>query len=589
MTTDVEKFLNVRDFLLNVKSYEEAKAGFQWPHLTKFNYGLDYFDRIAEGNDRLAVICADENGMERKATFDEMRRRSNQVANFLRDLGLTKGDRVLIMMETAVDLLEILLGIIKAGGAIIPAATSLPPGDVADRIKRGNVKFVVAHSPYVSKFMKVGSALEGLKAKIFVGDVLEPAPDAEASAEESFNWVNYKEANKYPESYAPSFITYSTDELFLFFTSGTTSQPKLVIHTHTSYPVGHLTTMYWIGLQPGDVHYNISSPGWAKYAWSTFFAPWNAEATILTYRYKKFNPQEVLRIIEKYKVTSLCAPLSVLKLFALEDLSQFNFSLREFVSAGEPLNPDVVKRMEAAFKVPVREGYGQTESTAMIGEFKGMPRKEGSVGKSAPGYDIALLNATLDEVPTGEDGQISVNIYPVKPIGLLDRYDDPQKNREIFKGGWYFTGDAAYKDEDDYFYFVGRTDDVFKSLDYRISPFEVESELMVAEQVMEAGVVPTIDDRERIVPKAFIVLHPDYQPTRETALDIFRFIRDHIAPYKRPRSIEFLTEFPKTVSMKVMRRELRAYDQSLREKQQRGEFEFKEIDFAKELELGKRR
>jgi acetyl-CoA synthetase len=587
MSDDLEKFLAARDFLLNVGSYQEAKENFEWPHLTKFNWALDYFDHMAKGNDNLAVICADENGKERKVTFEEMRQRSNQVANFLRDLGLMKGDRVIIMMETAIELFEILLGIMKAGGAIIPAATSLPPKDVSDRIERGNVKFAIVHSPFVEKFTKAGSVVDGLKARIVVGDTFEQSCNPEEETDKC--WTSYKESEKYPTTYESPFITYSTDDLFLFFTSGTTSKPKLVIHTHTSYPVGHLTTMYWIGVRPGDVHYNISAPGWAKYAWSTFFAPWNAGATILTYRYKKFIAKDVLDLIEKYKVTTLCAPLSVLKLFTLEDLGRYKFSVREFVSAGEPLNPEVVKKIESAFGVPVREGYGQTETTAMVGNFKGEPRKEGSMGKSAPGYNVVLLNEQLEEVPPGEDGQISVEIYPVKPLGLLKGYDDEQRNREIFKAGWYFTGDAAYVDEEGYFHFIGRTDDVFKSLDYRISPFEVESELMAADPVMEAAVVPTVDDRDRIVPKAFIVLKPDYRPGREAALDIFRFIRDNMAPYKRPRSIEFMSEFPKTVSMKVMRRELRAYDRELKSQNRRGEYEFFEKDFAEELELGKRR
>ncbi len=587
MTTDLEKFLAARDFLLKVTSYEEARAGFQWPHLTKFNWALDYFDGMAKGNDQLALIWADENGNERKVTFDEMYRRSNQVANFLRDLGLTKGDRVIIMMETSVELYELMLGIMKAGGAIIPAATSLPPNDIADRIQRGDVKFAVVHAPFVEKFNKAGSALEGLKARIVVGDEFSQQCDEEAEAERC--WIRFTESQKYPEEYHAPFITYSTDELFLFFTSGTTSKPKLVVHTHTSYPVGHLTTMYWVGVQPGDVHFNISAPGWAKYAWSSFFAPWNAGATIFTYRYTKFEAKKVLAAIEKYQVNTLCAPLSVLKLFLLEDLSQYKFALHDFVSAGEPLNPEVVRKIEAAFGVKVREGYGQTETTALVGTFKGMERKEGSMGKVAPGYNVALLDEQLNPVPTGQDGQISVEVYPVYPLGLMKGYDDPERNAQIFKAGWYFTGDTAYQDEEGYFYFVGRTDDVFKSLDYRISPFEVESELMVAEPVMEAAVVPTVDDRDRIVPKAFIVLKPDYQPSREAALDIFRFIRDNMAPYKRPRVIEFLEAFPKTVSMKVMRRELRAYDREMRKKGERGEYEFWEKEFKEELGLGQRR
>jgi len=366
------------------------------------------------------------------------------------------------------------------------------------------------------------------------------------------------------------------------------SKPKLVIHNHI-YPVGHLTTMYWIGLQKGDIHLNISAPGWAKYAWSSFFSPWNAEATILCLYYSQFDAKFVLKMIEKYKVTTLCAPFSVLKLFTIENLKEYNFNLREVVSAGEPLAPAVVKKIEDSVDVTIREGYGQTETTLLIANFKGEKRVLGSLGKPAPGYEVKLLNDTLDEVKPGEDGEICVKTYPYRPLGLLDRYDDEQKNKEMFRGCWYKTSDSAYQDKDGYFYFVGRTDDVFKSLDYRISPFEVESEIAVHPSVLEVAVTPTVDERDRIVPKAFIVLKPDYQPTREMALDLFRFIRNNMAPYKRPRVIEFMDAFPKTVSAKVMRKDLRAYDRELKEKKKRGKYEFYETDFKEELNLGVRK
>ncbi len=580
--TDVEQFFKARDFLLNVKSYNEAIKGFKWPTISKFNWAIDYFDKIAEDNDNLALIYANENGDERKITFNEMRERSNQVANFLRDLGLQKGDRVFMIMDASVEIYEIILGVMKAGGAIIPGAALLSPNDIADRIERGNVKFFIAHSKYAEKALKnVGDELKHLKGLIYVGDEIK---------EELLNdnVYNYTEVDKYNKDYKAPFITFSNDELFLFFTSGTTSKPKLVMHNHI-YPVGHLTTMYWIALQKGDVHLNISAPGWAKYAWSSFFAPWNAEATILCLYYSQFDAKFVLKMIEKYKVTTLCAPFSVLKLFTIENLNNYNFNLREIVSAGEPLAPAVVKKIEDAVNVTIREGYGQTETTLLIANFKGEKRVLGSLGKPAPGYEVKLLDDTLEEVKQGEDGEICVKTYPYRPLGLLDKYDDEEKNKEMFRGCWYKTSDSAYQDKEGYFYFVGRTDDVFKSLDYRISPFEVESEIAVHPSVLEVAVTPTVDERDRIVPKAFIVLKPDYQPTKEMALDLFRFIRNNMAPYKRPRSIEFMEEFPKTVSAKVMRKDLRAYDRELKEKKERGKYEFFESDFKEELNLGVRK
>jgi acetyl-CoA synthetase len=458
----------------------------------------------------------------------------------------------------------------------------LPPEDIADRIKSANIKFLFVNSEYVDKVMKAKEALFDLVARVNVGDPLNAILGEEE--EKVPLWINYNEVDKYKDEYVPTFITYSTDEAYSFFTSGTTARPKLVMHSH-HYPVGHLTTTYWIGCKKGDVHYNISAPGWAKHAWSSFYAPWNAQSTIFTYRYKQFNAKKVLSVIEKYKVTTLCAPLSVWKLFLIEDLSQYNFSLTQLVSAGEPLNPEIIKKVKEKLNLDLREGYGQTESTAMIGNFIGEPIKEGSMGKVAPGYELLPLNELLDPVQPRHDGQLAVKIYPIKPLGLLSALGDHERNAMIFKGGYYLTGDIASVDEDGYFYFVGRADDVFKSLDYRISPFEVESEIMVHHAVLEVGVIPTVDEKDRIVPKAFIVLKPDYIASKEMALDIFRFIRDHMAPYKRPRVIEFMSAFPKTISAKVMRKDLKAYDQELRKKGARGEFEFREADFSDELNI----
>ncbi len=586
LTPGAQKFFDLRNAIQNAPDYETANKLFHWPHVTKFNWATDYFDQMAQGNMKDALIYADTAGNERRVSFEKMRIRSNQVANYLADLGMEKGDRVLIMMDTSVEIYELFLGIMKMGGSIIPASTLLSPSDIHDRIVRGDVKFVIAHQKFKERIDQAGDVLQRLKALICVKEI---GQDCELHQEPGMPvWSNYDETFAYAESYTPAFITYSTDTLFLFFTSGTTSKPKLVMHPY-HYPFGHLTTMYWLDLQEDDVHYNISSPGWAKFAWSSFMTPWNAGSTIFTFKYEAFDPDKTLDYIEKYKITSLCAPLSVWKLFILRDFSKYHFNLKKIVSAGEPLNPEVTKKVESLTGLQLREGYGQTETTALIFTPKGMRVPEGSMGKASPGYNIKILDEKLDEVPYGQDGQIAVEIYPVKPLGLLDGYDDEQKNKEIFKGGWYLTGDTAYMDKDGFVFFVGRVDDVFKSLDYRISPFEVESEIMEHHAVMEVGVVPTVDHRDRIVPKAFIVLKPDFVPNEQMALQLFRFIRDHMAPYKRPRSIEFMEAFPKTISAKVMRKDLRRYDQELKEKGARGTHEFFEMDFAEELNLRKRK
>ncbi len=491
----------------------------------------------------------------------------------------------LIFMPRIILGFELFLRIMKIGGAMIPASTLLSPADISDRIERGEVKFVIVHNKFREKVDEAGDALKKLKALICVRQI---AKKCDCQEKEYIPcWTDFEESKQYPESYESSFITYSTDTLFLFFTSGTTSKPKLVIHAY-HYPLGHLTTMYWLDLQEDDIHYSNSSPGWAKFAWSSSLSPWNAGATIFTYNYPAFDPDKTLKFIEKYKITSLCAPLSVLKLFVLRDFSKYHFSFKKIVSAGEPLNPEISNKVESLTGLELREGYGQTETTGLIFTPKGMKVPEGSMGKASPGYEIKILDEKLDEVPMGEDGQIAVAIYPVKPLGLLKGYDDEEKNREIFKGGWYLTGDTAYMVKEGFVHFIGRVDDIFKSLDYRISPFEVESEIMDHHAVMEVGVIPTVDEKEQIVPKAFVVLKPDYFPNKQMALELFRFIRDNMAPYKRPRSIEFMTEFPKTISAKVMRKDLRSYDKDLKENGQRGKMEFLEKDFAKELNLRKR-
>lgn len=575
MQDDIEQFLFLRDYLLEYPDYATAKKEFKWPSIKKFNWAIDYFDLIAKNNQAYALIFAEEHGFEQKVTFYQMSRRSNQVANFLVEIGMKKGDRAMLMMDNSVELYEIVLGIMKVGGAIIPAATMLPPDDITDRINRGNIKFLFINNQYLSRAMKAREAINLLTRIINVEDVYKGESKEIISAMP--NAINYNDVNKFKDTYTPSQETLISDELFLFFTSGTTAKPKLVIHTH-QYPIGHLTTMYWIGCKKGDIHYNISAPGWAKHAWSSLYAPWNAQSTIFSYQYKQFNAPKVLSMIERYKITTLCAPLSVWKLFLIEDLSKYKFVLRETVSAGEPLNPEIIKRVKEKLGLTLREGYGQTESTAMIANFKGEEIKEGSFGKVAPGYNLKLVDEFLHEVKPGEDGQLAVSISPVKPLGLMYGLDDQQKNKEIFRNDYYLTGDVAFVDETGYFYFIGRIDDVFKSLDYRISPFEIESELIVHPAILEVSIVPTVDERDRIVPKAFIVLKPNFTPSKELAYDIFNFIREHMAPYKRPRVIEFMKAFPKTISAKIIRKDLKAYDRNLREKGIKGEFEYKESE-----------
>jgi acetyl-CoA synthetase len=390
-------------------------------------------------------------------------------------------------------------------------------------------------------------------------------------------WRRFEEAANAPAEYAPEAPTRATDPLLLYFTSGTTSKPKLVLHTHQSYPIGHLSTMYWIGLRPGDVHLNISSPGWAKHAWSCFFAPWNAGACVFIYNYARFNAKALLTVLGQCGVTSLCAPPTVWRMLIQEDLPAFRGSLklRELISAGEPLNPEIIDYVRQAWGSTIRDGFGQTETTAQIGNPPGQKLKPGSMGRPLPGYTVVLVDQ--DDNPADE-GEICLALDP-HPAGLMTAYvDDPGKTAEVMRGGLYHTGDVASRDADGYVTYVGRADDVFKASDYRISPFELESVLIEHAAVAEAAVVPSPDPVRLAVPKAFVILCQGYSPGPDLAKDIFAFLRARLAPYKRIRRLEF-SDLPKTISGKIRRVELRGHEAAQRRAGEKGALEFFEEDF----------
>jgi acetyl-CoA synthetase len=356
--------------------------------------------------------------------------------------------------------------------------------------------------------------------------------------------------------------------MLLYFTSGTTSRPKLVEHTQASYPAGHLTTMYWLGLQPGDVHLNISSPGWAKHAWSSFFAPWAAEATIFVYNYVRFDPAALLRVLRTHEVTSLCAPPTVWRMLITSDLSGGAGSLREVIGAGEPLNPEVIAQVERAWGLTIRDGYGQTEMTAAVGNTPGSPVKPGSMGRPLPGCPVVIVdpitNALVSEADSSgaREGEICLDLSQ-RPVPLMTGYQgDEQRNADAMAGGFYHTGDVASMDADGYITYVGRTDDVFKASDYKISPFELESVLIEHPAVAEAAVVPAPDALRLAVPKAYIALAPGIEPSEEVARSILAHAREKLAPWQRVRRIEFF-ELPKTISGKIRRVELRGRENDL--------------------------
>ena len=546
--TSADRFLAARDFLLAHRTdYETAYRDFRWPELDEFNWALDYFDRMAERNGGTALWIVEEGGLEIRLTFAELARRSNRAANFLRGAGVRRGDRILVMLGNEAPLWEVMLAAFKLGAVVIPTAGLLATEDLRDRLERGAVRHVIAAAAQADKFAPLGGSFTRISA------------DREAPG-----WLPLGDAERESDAFEPDGPTRACDPLLLYFTSGTTAKPKLVMHSHQSYPAGHLSTMYWLGLQPGDVHWNISSPGWAKHAWSCFFAPWNAGATVFAYNYARFRARDVLGLLGSRPITTLCAPPTVWRMLVQEKLADYPVKLREAISAGEPLNPEVIGQVRSAWGITIRDGYGQTETTALAANSPGQLVKAGSMGRPMPGYRLELSAA----------GEICVDLAR-RPVGLMLGYaGDETMTADAVRGGCYHTGDIASRDEDGYLTYVGRADDVFKASDYRISPFELESALIEHPAVAEAAVVPSPDPLRGFVPKAFVVPAAGHAPGKELALELFLFCRRSLAPYKRIRRLEF-SALPKTISGKIRRAELRQGEQA-----PRGEaVEFREEDF----------
>ena len=553
-----DAFLAARDLLFAHRAdYETACREFRWPTLDRFNWALDFFDPMARDNDRPGLWIVNEGGSEHKLTFAALAERSNRVANHLRALGVRRGDRVLLMLGNVVPLWETMLAAMKLGAVVIPATTLLTRDDLIDRFERGRARHVITGAENAAKFAE----LPGDYTRIAVGDA---AP----------GWQRYEDAYDAPAAFAPDGETRAEDPLLLYFTSGTTARPKLVLHSHQSYPVGHLSTMYWLGVRPGDIHLNISSPGWAKHAWSCFFAPWSAGATVFMLNQPRFNARSLLDTIARHGVTTFCAPPTVWRMLIQEDLKSCKVALREAVSAGEPCNPEIIEQVRAAWGVTIRDGYGQTETTLQVGNFPGQAIKPGAMGRPAPGYRVRLVDGDGQDQAEAE---LCLALDPA-PTGLMQGYQGDDGALVPLSGAVYRTGDVAMRDEGGHFTYVGRADDVFKASDYRISPFELESALIEHPAVAEAAVVPSPDPLRLAVPKAFLVLAQGHAADRETALAVFRHVRAHLAPFKRVRRLEF-ADLPKTISGKIRRVELRTAEQDRRAAGTRAAAEFWEEDF----------
>ena len=548
--TPNEAFRQARDVLIRSHGDpDRASASFRWPMLESFNWTTHWFDELATGNRHIALRVVTDHGSD-TVSFAELLDRSRRIARYLHDAGVQRGDRILLMLTNVVPLWETMLAAIRLGAVVIPATPQLTSADIDDRIERGGARHMITDPQGAARLTKPAR----LKVKLAVGT----AP----------GFVSFDDARAATGTIANA-DTRADEPLLLYFTSGTTAKPKLVVHTHASYPVGHLSTMHWLGLREGDVHQNISSPGWAKHAWSCFFAPWNAGASILVHE-SRFSARSTIELLRVEHVNTLCAPPTVWRMVALEALGERPPQLRELASAGEPLNPEVIETVQQAWGITIRDGYGQTETTALVGNPPGLDVKPGSMGKPLPGYDVVLLDSAGREC---DEGEVALRLTP-RPLGLMQGYaDDPERTGHAMASGFYRTGDEARRDADGYIHFIGRGDDVFKSSDYRISPFEIESALLEHEAVAEAAVVPSPDPLRLSVPKAFIVVKPGVEENAITARSILDFCRATLAPYKRVRRLEFAV-LPKTISGKIRRVELRNREADQRSRGERGASEF---------------
>ena len=553
-------FIDARDALLKRRTdFDAAVRDFRWPRMEFFNWALDYFDFVAEGNLQPALRVVDDFSGDHTLSFSAVSARSSQLANFLAEQGIGRGDRILIMLGNVVPLWEAMLASIKLGAVIIPATTMLERDELRDRMERGNVKAVLTHASLTDKF----SSLPGAPVRIAVGEGVPPG------------WVDYEHSRASDVLFYARARTRADELLLLYFTSGTTARPKLVAHTHASYPIGHLSTMYWLGVQPGDVHLNLSSPGWAKHAWSCFFAPWSAQAAVVAYNYTRFDARALLDHLVRCNVTTFCAPPTVWRFLIQHDLSAWRVAIREAVSAGEPLNPEVISRVRDAWGLTIRDGFGQTETTALVGNTPGQRVRPGSMGRPLPGCPIVLLDG---QGAGCEEGEICIDMQNDPCILSREYFDDPGLTAWSTRGGYYHTGDVASLDGDGFLTYIGRLDDVFKSSDYRISPFELESVLIEHPAVVEAAVVPSPDEMRLAVAKAFVVLAAGHEPGPAVAESLLAHVRSRVSPFKRIRRIEFAS-LPKTISGKIRRVDLRAIEEARPAGGSRRPLEYWEEDF----------
>ncbi len=538
-----------RDRLMALAPTEVAEE-FVWPSFEHFNFGLDWFDALANDPVRAqqpALIVTGDTGTTR-LTFAELSDRSTQVAGWFQSLGVSRGDKFMMMLDNEVELWEAMLAAIKIGAVILPTTVMLNPDALASRIQRADVQWVLTNQQNIGKFADLDALGVDMSSIGLIVTGEQPVVGTHA----------YTDAFTAPAQFVIDGPTPADAEMLVYFTSGTTSEPKMVLHTQQSYSVGHFSTLYWLGLKADDVHLNISSPGWGKHAWSSFFAPWIGEATVLSVNYARFDAATMLDVIEEFNVTSLCAPPTVWRMLIHADMGRVPIPPRNAVSAGEPLNLSTLEKVREAWGVTIRDGYGQTETTLQIATTPGLDVPAGALGIPLPGFSVELVDEATEDIIAGPGtGQVALRLDP-GPIGLTPGYyRDDERNLKVFGNELYLTGDLMSRDDNGVYSYVGRADDLFKASDYKLSPFELENGLMGYASISEVAVVPSPDPIRTAVPKAYIVLAPGYAPTPDTAQAIFAHARTVLPPYGRIRRLEFVSELPKTVSGKIRRVVLR--------------------------------
>lgn len=538
----------------NLQNYEETYRNFRIEIPEYFNFGFDVVDAWArKDRNKLAMVWTNQDGAEKFFTFRDISRRSNEIVNMLIKYKINKGDRVIIMLHRVPEWWFMTVALIKLGIVYIPAPTMLTPKDLEYRINTSEAKMVITDMENAHKVDEVLSICPTLQKRMVV--------DGERDG-----WVSYRNELTYPAPVSSRIInlkglrkTKSADPMVIFFSSGTTGDPKMVLHSQ-SYPLGHIVTArFWHDIRSNDLHFTVSDTGWAKSAWGKLFGQWIEGAAVFVYDYRnKFNATELLPLIERYGITTFCAPPTIYRMLIMADLRKYDFSeLRHCVSAGELINPEVIKAWKDATGLEIYEGYGQTETILCIGTFPGIQPRYGSMGKPSPGWMIEIHDEEGKQVKPGEEGSIAIKTDP-RPIGFFMEYwGNKEANANSFRKGYYYTGDRAVMDADGYFWFVGRDDDVIKASGYRIGPFEVESAIVGHQAVQEAAVVGSPDIIRGFVVKAFVVLKAGFEPSDKLARDIQEYVKSVTAPYKYPRKIEFIRELPKTISGKIRRKELR--------------------------------